>query len=48
MLVAGDVTNIGLRPMHEIEFDDCFSLDENLSYFIEMIEEGENAALQLN
>ena len=38
-LIAGTSSNCGFIPQFEIDFDDCFSLDENLQYFIEIIQE---------
>ena len=41
MLVAGSACNVGLLDHYKQEFDDDFSLDENLQEFIEYIEDEE-------
>lgn len=37
-LYAGYITNTGVNKQWVIEYDDCFSLDENLQYLYELIE----------
>jgi len=40
-LIAGTGCNFGLIEHHRMEYDDTFSLDENLQAFVEQIEERE-------
>ena len=37
-LIAGTATNCGMIPQYETEYDDTFSMDENLQELIEVIE----------
>jgi len=37
-LVGGTIFNTGFCPLHDIDFDDCFSVDENFQELVEYIE----------
>lgn len=41
-LYAGYITNTGVNKQWVIEYDDFFSLDENLQYLYELIESDYN------
>jgi|TARA_Y100000296_G_C5160962_1_gene251802 hypothetical protein len=41
LLIAGGVTNCGLIEEYSFEVDESFSIDENMQFFIEEIEEKE-------
>ncbi len=41
-LIAGTACNCGLIESYSQEIDNCFSEDENLQSFVEMIEDKEN------
>jgi hypothetical protein len=42
ILIAGGSTNCFMFETYKMEIDDCFSFDENLQEFIEMINDEES------